>query len=132
MDASIKEAKKAAKDAATALAKPRSLARTERKKKARLVRKAAQLSAQDLERIAVLKRTGWWDPSTGEAAVPMTAQANHRQKERETEIATAKVPGAVRQATQQDAAQATAPKPHSEGGADTDNLDMDGEAEDGM
>ena len=59
LDESIKNAQNAAKAAKKALASARSEARSERKKRARLVRKAGQLSAQDLERIAVLKRTGW-------------------------------------------------------------------------
>ena len=65
LDASIQQAQQAAKDAAKALTKARAEARTERKRRARLIRKAGQLSPADLERIAVLKRTGWWDPSTG-------------------------------------------------------------------
>ena len=65
LDTSIKQAQQAARDAAKALTKARAEARTERKRRARLIRKAGQLSPADLERIAVLKRTGWWDPSTG-------------------------------------------------------------------
>ena len=38
-------------------------ARNEKRKKARLYKKCAQLSAMDLERIAVLKRSGMWDPN---------------------------------------------------------------------
>jgi len=70
LDDRIREAKAAAKAAAKSLAQARTQARVERKRRAHLVRKAGQLSAQDLERIAVLKRTGWWDPSSGEAVVP--------------------------------------------------------------
>ena len=65
LDTSIQQAQQAAKDAAKALTKARAEARQERKRRARLIRKAGQLSPQDLERIAVLKRTGWWDPATG-------------------------------------------------------------------
>ena len=65
LDTSIQQAQQAAKDAAKALTKARAEARAERKRRARLIRKAGQLSPQDLERIAVLKRTGWWDPATG-------------------------------------------------------------------
>ena len=65
LDTSIQQAQQAAKDAAKALTKARAEARAERKRRARLIRKAGQLSPQDLERIAVLKRTGWWDPETG-------------------------------------------------------------------
>ena len=64
LDTSIQQAQQAAKDAAKALTKARAEARAERKRRARLIRKAGQLSPQDLERIAVLKRTGWWDPAT--------------------------------------------------------------------
>ena len=70
LDDRIREAKAAAKAAAKSLAQARTQARVERKKRAHLIRKAGQLSAQDLERIAVLKRTGWWDPTSGEAVVP--------------------------------------------------------------
>jgi ribosomal protein L11 len=38
--------------------------KSEKRKKKRLLRKAAQLSSEDLERIAVLKRSGW---ETGDA-----------------------------------------------------------------
>ena len=65
LDTTIEQAHQAAKDAAKALTKARAEARAERKRRARLIRKAGQLSPQDLERIAVLKRTGWWDPATG-------------------------------------------------------------------
>jgi hypothetical protein len=70
LDQNIREAKAAAKRAAKSLAQARAQARSERKRKARLVRKAGQLTPQDLERIAVLKRTGWWDPTSGDAVVP--------------------------------------------------------------
>ena len=39
--------------------------RNERRKKTRIVKKAAQLSCEDLERIAVLKRVGLWNPALG-------------------------------------------------------------------
>ena len=73
LDVCIQQAQQAAKDAAKALAKARAEARTERKRRARLIRKAGQLSPADLERIAVLKRTGWWDPSTGTPNVSASA-----------------------------------------------------------
>ena len=73
LDDSIEQAQQAAKNAAKALAKARAEARTERKRRARLIRKAGQLSPADLERIAVLKRTGWWDPSTGTPNVSASA-----------------------------------------------------------
>jgi len=87
LDDKIRDAKAAAKAAAKSLAQARSQARVERKRRAQLVRKAGQLSAQDLERIAVLKRTGWWDPSSGEAIVPAESdeqQVEHRKKRRTT------------------------------------------------
>jgi hypothetical protein len=59
LDDRVREAKAAAKAAAKSLAQARTQARVERKRRAHRVRKAGQLSAQDLDRIAVLKRTGW-------------------------------------------------------------------------
>ena len=70
LDDTIAAARTAAKAAAKALAQARTEARTERKRRARLVRKASQLSSEDLERIAVLKRTGFWDPTRCDAVVP--------------------------------------------------------------
>ena len=58
LDGTIEAAKQAARDAAKALTLARSEARANRKRRARLLSKAATLSAEDLERIAVLKRTG--------------------------------------------------------------------------
>ena len=58
LDGTIEAAKQAARDAAKALTLARSEARANRKRRARLLNKAATLSAEDLERIAVLKRTG--------------------------------------------------------------------------
>jgi hypothetical protein len=52
------------------LSKARSEARNEKRKKARLVKKAAQLSPEDLKRIADLKRCGLWDPASGLTQVP--------------------------------------------------------------
>ena len=43
----------------------RRLMRNEKRKKQRLVKKASSLTPDDLERIAVLKRCGLWDPATG-------------------------------------------------------------------
>ena len=86
LDASIQAAQQAAKDAAKALTKARAEARTERKRRARLIRKAGQLSPADLERIAVLKRTGWWDPSTG--TPDASAKAGEGPQPAATEVAT--------------------------------------------
>ena len=76
LDTTIEQAHQAAKDAAKALTKARAEARAERKRRARLIRKAGQLSPADLERIAVLKRTGWWDPSTGTSHTGASAGKN--------------------------------------------------------
>ena len=86
LDASIQQAQQAAKEAAKALTKARADARTERKRRARLIRKAGQLSPADLERIAVLKRTGWWDPSTGTPHA--SANAGGEQQPAATEVPT--------------------------------------------
>ena len=63
LDEHIEAARDAAKAAKKALCKARTDQRNERRKQARLLKKAGQLSPQDLERIAVLKRTGFWDPN---------------------------------------------------------------------
>lgn len=47
------------------LKETKTLQRNERRKKQRLVKKAAGLSSNDLERIAVIKRCGLWDPAQG-------------------------------------------------------------------
>ena len=86
LDDRIKEAKAAAKAAAKSLAQARTQSRVERKRRAHLVRKAGQLSAQDLERIAVLKRTGWWHPSSGEAIVPAISEEQEHQ-DRDSSVA---------------------------------------------
>lgn len=65
-DATIEEAKAALKRATKAMTEARALAKNERRKKARLLKKAAALSPEDLERIAVLKRCGLWNPLVGE------------------------------------------------------------------
>jgi hypothetical protein len=53
------------KRAQKAVSEARAQAKNERRKKARLLKKAAGLSPADLERIAVLKRCGLWDPNLG-------------------------------------------------------------------
>ena len=52
------------KAAQKSVAKARAAAKQEKRKKTRLLKKASNLSATDLEQIAVLKPTGLWDPST--------------------------------------------------------------------
>lgn len=59
------EAKKAAKVVQDA----KTNARNQRRKKQRLMKKAQTLSADDLERIALLKRVGLWNPEKGLEAV---------------------------------------------------------------
>jgi hypothetical protein len=63
LDETIEKAQTAFREAQKAMAKARAEARYEKRKKARIYKKCAQLSAQDLERIAVLKRSGMWDPA---------------------------------------------------------------------
>ena len=63
-NAKIQEAAAAIKEMSKAMAAAKSAQRNERRKKQRLLKKAACLSPEDLERIAVLKRCGLW---TGEA-----------------------------------------------------------------
>ena len=63
-DEHIREARSKIKDMGKALAAAKANQRNERRKKQRLVRKAATLSAEDLERIAVLKRCGLWTEHT--------------------------------------------------------------------
>ena len=70
LDHTIEAARQAAKAAGMAMTKARVEQRNERRKKARLLKKAGQLSPQDLERIAVLKRTGFWDPAAEDPRVP--------------------------------------------------------------
>ena len=68
LDDSTARAQASFKQAAKAMAKARAEARNEKRKKARLYKKCSQLSALDLERIAVLKRSGLWDPNIEEVA----------------------------------------------------------------
>ena len=58
LDDTISEAKQAMKAAQKKVAEARKVGRNERRKKQRLLKKASGLSADDLERIAVLKRCG--------------------------------------------------------------------------
>ena len=62
IDKTISDARAAVKSAQKAMADARALARNERRKRARLIKKAAQLSPRDLDRIAILKKCGVWDP----------------------------------------------------------------------
>ena len=59
------------KDLRRELNKTKADSRNEKRKKQRLVRKAAQLTIDDLHRIAALKKkAGFWDPEQGLAEVP--------------------------------------------------------------
>ena len=58
------------KDLSRELKKTKADSRNEKRKKQRLVRKAAQLTIVDLHRIAALKKAGIWDPEQGLAEVP--------------------------------------------------------------
>ena len=58
LDDSIAQAKAAMLQAMKQARDARNLARNERRKKQRLIKKAGNLSAEDLERVAVLKRCG--------------------------------------------------------------------------
>ena len=62
LDETIEKAQTAFREAQKAMTKARAEARYEKRKKAQIYKKCSQLSAQDLERIAVLKRSGMWDP----------------------------------------------------------------------
>ena len=59
LDAAIRDAAAAMKAAQKKVQEAKTQAKNERRKKQRLLKKAATLNAEDLERIAVLKRCGW-------------------------------------------------------------------------
>ena len=63
-DQNMKAARAAMKQAAKAVAAARALQKNEARKKQRLMKRASQLSSSDLERIAVMKRCGLFDPTT--------------------------------------------------------------------
>ena len=73
LDDSIQEARAAMQKAMKEVAEARRVAKNERRKKQRLIKKAGHLSAEDLERIAVLKRCGLSHGSSGSSAPPSTA-----------------------------------------------------------
>ena len=76
IDTNIARARAEMKAAQKAVAKARAAAKQEKRKKTRLLKKASNLSASDLERIAVLKRTGLWDPTLTGPPQPGTASAS--------------------------------------------------------
>jgi hypothetical protein len=71
-DEKIQEATKNIKEMARAMAAAKTAQKNERRKKQRLVKKASQLSPEDLERIAVLKRCGMW---TAEGRAPRASHS---------------------------------------------------------
>ena len=72
-DARIQEAAAAIKEMSKAMAAAKSAQRNERRKKQRLLKKAACLSPEDLERIAVLKRCGLWTSEPPKLSSPKEA-----------------------------------------------------------
>ena len=76
IDTNIARARAEMKAAQRAVAKARAAAKQEKRKKTRSLKKASNLSASDLERIAVLKRTGLWDPTLTGPPQPGTASAS--------------------------------------------------------
>ena len=68
LDAAIRDAATAMKAAQKKVQEAKTQAKNERRKKQRLLKKAATLNAEDLERIAVLKRCGWLVTSSGGSA----------------------------------------------------------------
>jgi hypothetical protein len=87
IDLNIKAAREAMKAAAKAVSVAKANQRNEMRRKQRLMKKAAGLSSGDLERIAVMKRCGLFDPTimmavprsdtvTSEAANPPAASVN--------------------------------------------------------
>ena len=75
IDTNIARARAEMKAAQRAVAKARAASKQEKRKKTRLLKKASNLSASDLERIAVLKRTGLWDPTLTAPPQPGAASA---------------------------------------------------------
>ena len=76
LDDSIAQAKAAMQKAQKEVAEARRLARNGRRKKQRLVKKAGNLSADDLERIAVLKRCGLVQPTSPPTTAPSSAASS--------------------------------------------------------
>lgn len=65
IDAKITDLSKDIAAAQKLLKETKTLQRNERRKKQRLIKKASGLSSVDLERIAVIKRCGLWEPGQG-------------------------------------------------------------------
>ena len=76
LDDSIAQARAAMTKAMKDVQEARRVARNERRKKQRLVKKAGILSAEDLERIAVLKRCGFGPLSSGTSTATASSAAS--------------------------------------------------------
>ena len=74
LDGNIREARATIQRAQAALTQARQQAKADRRRKARLIRKACHLSPADLERIAVLKRCGF-SGAEREASMPQIPDA---------------------------------------------------------
>jgi hypothetical protein len=98
-DAKIQEAAALIKNMSKAMAAAKSAQKNERRKKQRLLKKAACLSSEDLERIAVLKRCGLWTghpPTQSEHPELFTTAANQESKDMEVSATSASsVPGCM-------------------------------------
>jgi len=97
LDASIEKARKAVQDAQKAMRDARATAKNERRRRARLIKKAATLSAKDLDRIAVLKRCGMWNPADDNSpedkrARPLSLDKEHPARAARTPDATSAAP----------------------------------------
>ena len=75
-DNNIARKKVEMKELSRELRRTKADSRNEKRKKQRLVRKAAQLTIVDLHRIAALKKAGIWDPALGLADVPWAGADN--------------------------------------------------------
>lgn len=65
LDAAILKHQEEAKKAAKLIAEARRQVRNEKRKKQRILKKCAELSTEDVERMLILKRCNLWDPKTG-------------------------------------------------------------------
>ena len=74
-DTNMRAARQSMKEATKAVAAARAVQKNEARKKQRLMKKASSLSPNDLERIAVMKRCGLFDPTTM-MAVPRSSQSS--------------------------------------------------------
>lgn len=70
LDAAIAYHQAEAKKAAKLISEARKQMRNEKRKKARIMKKCADLSIPDFERMLIMKRIGTWDPSTGVSVIP--------------------------------------------------------------